>query len=427
MTNKTTKHRNTRSLVSLASEGIQQASAKELMHVTLNERHGKQVTLPDGRKVTEFINCSYLGLDLHPEVIAAGQRVLEEWGVHFCCARSRFSIGPNQALEEGLSTLFRGRAITFPSVTTTHMSVLPLLASGVLLPSTDKPVHIIFDRFAHSSMQYLKPILAQEATLSVIPHNDLDALYQQTKEAQADGKQALYLADGVYSMGGHCPIDRLLPMAQELDLALYIDDAHGTSIYGEQGEGYVLSQIEGPLPPNVFVNFSLAKGFGCNGGGIVVPDKWTETQIRHFGQTYSFSAPLDFSLIGAALAALELHLDGTVKQKQEQLQRNIRTFVYGETETPQADDPMLSLLASTDKEHAGTEWLGPIRMVFVGDTDRLLQWGERLVERGYFATTAFFPVVGRGKGQLRIAITADHTREEILGLRHTLNECRQTL
>ena len=42
-----------------------------MMQMEIIDRKGKLVTLRGGRSVTEFINCSYLGLDLHPRVVDA--------------------------------------------------------------------------------------------------------------------------------------------------------------------------------------------------------------------------------------------------------------------------------------------------------------------------------------------------------------------
>lgn len=196
--------RNTSFVVQAASESILQATETGLMHVTLRARKGKKVCLPNGRWVTEFINCSYLCLDQHPTVIARAKAILDEWGVNFCCARTRFSIGQNDQLEQGLSRLFRGIAITFPSLTSTHTSVLPLIASGVLLHAerAQRGVRLIFDRLAHSSMQFLRPILATEAKVVVIPHNDLDALVREARCARTAGEAPVCIADSVYSMGG---------------------------------------------------------------------------------------------------------------------------------------------------------------------------------------------------------------------------------
>src|SRR5262249_26987289 len=116
--------RNTAFVLHASSGHIEKATEAGLMHTTLKARDGKKVILQDGRLVTEFINCSYLCLDVDPLVVARGKALLDDWGLNFCCARSRFSIGPNAHLEQGLSRLFRGSAITFPSLTSTHISVM---------------------------------------------------------------------------------------------------------------------------------------------------------------------------------------------------------------------------------------------------------------------------------------------------------------
>lgn len=391
------KQRDTPFVVQTASNHIWQAVQSGLMHVPFTAREGKRVLLPGGRWVTEFVNCSYLGLDLHQSVIAGAQAVLSEWGANFCCARSRLTIGPNVFLEEGLSRLFRGSAITFPSLTSTHVSVLPLIASGVLIPGVegDRRIRMIFDRHAHASMQFLKPVLAAEAEVVVIGHNDFDALAQHAQAARQSGQTPVYVADSVYSMGGLCPVRELLRLAEALGIYLYLDDAHGTSLFGTRGEGWVLSQIDGPLPQNVFVTFSLAKGFGINGGGVVVPGEREASLIRQYGMSYGFSSALDFGSVGGALASLALHEDGTVARLQQTLRAKVAVF----DETLDQPQPF-----------------SPIRMIHAGSEERCLRLGEALLARGYFLTVAFFPVVPRGNAQLRLAITVAHDDADIRGV-----------
>ncbi|MGK8557329.1 hypothetical protein [Nocardia gipuzkoensis] len=200
------KLRNTPFVVKEAAANYERAIKANLMQVTVQGRNGKHVLLPDNSDVVEFVNCSYLGLDLHPKVIEASKSVDEQWGMNFCCARSRFSIEPQRLLEEELSELYRGRVITFPSTTTAHISLMPLLASGVLIDQYEpRKTCLIFDQFAHSSMQYLKPVLAVEARVETISHNSLEALREQVLQAKARDEVAVYIADGIYSMGGLCP------------------------------------------------------------------------------------------------------------------------------------------------------------------------------------------------------------------------------
>lgn len=396
-----------------ALAAVAEARARGLMHATIEARRGKTVVLEGGRTVVEFINCSYLGLDTHPAVVDAAAAVVREWGVHFCCARSRFTIAPNRDLEEELSALFRGHAITFPSVTSAHLSTLPLVASGALLPShTRAGIRLVFDRFAHASMQCLKPMLAVDATVVTIAHNDVAALAREIDAGHAADEDVVYVADSVYSMGGVCPLAEVQALAAGKGAFLYLDDAHGTSIFGVRGEGFVLASCQAErLPGSTIMTFSLAKGFGANGGGVVLPTEEQRQIVRALGQTYAFSAPLDFSVVAAARAAHRLHVDGTVASLQQRLREKVALF---DTLRERRDD----VIDGRNDERAFT----PIRMIAMPSRERALEVGDALVARGFFVSVAMYPVVPRDQPQLRVCISVEHHDDEIRGLVAALHE-----
>jgi 7-keto-8-aminopelargonate synthetase-like enzyme len=244
-------------------------------------------------------------------------------------------------------------------------------------------------------MQYLKPVLAEEATIETIPHNSLDDLKLHVMQAHARGEVPVYVADGIYSMGGLCPISDVLALAEELDFHVYLDDAHGTTIFGSRGEGLALSQIEGNVPDRLILTFALSKGFGAYGGGVCVSDRWRERRIRSYGQVYAFSAALNFSALHACRAVVQLHHDGTVQSLQRTLRDRVALF----------DELMGEPLP-----------FSPIRMIMIGDERAAIEAGEQLINKGYFASVVFFPVVQREAAQLRICIAANHTPDEIQGL-----------
>ncbi|MBK7857199.1 MAG: aminotransferase class I/II-fold pyridoxal phosphate-dependent enzyme [Archangiaceae bacterium] len=399
MTERPARLRNTSAVEELACENYTQAVQRQLMRVTLEGRSRRKVAF-GGKTVTEWVNCSYLGIDTRPEVIARGQALIAEWGVHLCCARSRFSIGPLEELEDGLSQLWGAHAVTFPSVTSAHMSTMPLLPSREL--STLKgSVTFLYDRFAHASMQFLKPVLAAEHRVESVPHNDVDALERAAKEAHQRGDSVIYVADGVYSMGGVCPIDDVLALSQRVELALYIDDAHGTSIFGERGEGSVLSRLGERRPENLTLTFSLSKGFGTNGGGVLLPSREAERRVRTYGMTYAFSGPLDFAIVGSALASLELHRTPELQRLQAELRRKVALFdALTGTEAP----------------------FSPIRMVKLGDEQRAIAVAEQLRDKGHFTSVTFFPIVARGDAMLRLCLGVDHSDEDIAALVRSLRE-----
>jgi 7-keto-8-aminopelargonate synthetase-like enzyme len=193
----------------------------------------------------------------------------------------------------------------------------------------------------------------------------------------------------------------VLALSKRLGFSLYIDDAHGTSIFGARGEGTVLQRLGGVLPENVTLTFSLSKGYGCNGGGVLLPTREAESRVRTFGTTYAFSAPLDFSMVGAALAALEVHRDGRLTTLQEALRARVALF---------------------DRLVGRELPFSPIRMVEVGDEARAIELGDALKARGFFVSTTFFPVVARGNAMLRVCIGVGHTEAELRGLVEALRE-----
>lgn len=374
-----------------------------LMHATMEFRRNTETRIA-GHDVFSFTNCSYLGFDTDPEAIKGAQDLLAAWGTHYCCARSRLSIGPLTELETRLTALFRTPAITFPSVTSTHAAVLPLLSSGILLGADDRQrPKFIFDKFAHSSMQVLKPILRQHADVVTIAHNDLVALEREIVAAAAFGQACVFLCDSVYSMGGVADLPALLALHDRYGIWLYIDDAHGTSIFGERGQGYVGSVVGNVWPERLFATFSLAKGFGCNGGGILLPDAGAEELVRYYGQTYSFSGPLDFAIVGAALKVVGFHEDGTVVRLQQELRRKVALLDH--EMAPETPLPF-----------------SPIRMIHVGDEAAAIAVGEELLELGFYVPVVFYPVVPWGKAQLRLCITINHDDGVLLSLCRTLKK-----
>ena len=62
----------------LAEPVLRQAVSERMMQETILARDGKSVTLSNGQKATEFINCSYLGLDTHPNIIRGAKEAVEE-------------------------------------------------------------------------------------------------------------------------------------------------------------------------------------------------------------------------------------------------------------------------------------------------------------------------------------------------------------
>lgn len=379
---------------------IAKAQSLGLMHGQIVKREGKQLLFHDGSKALEFANCSYFGLDQDSRLLSAAKQAIDRFGIHICVARSRFVPSIHTQLESELSKIFKASTITFPSVSTAHLAVLPVLARELKLKSK---VIFAFDQFAHASMQSLKTFfIGQDIQIKKIPHNDTNALESLLRESPLC--KIVYLCDGLYSMGGKSPVLELKELQNRYpQLFLYIDDAHGTSIHGKHGKGYALKQLN-EINSNTIVCFSLAKGFGCNGGGIAIANAYLEKQIRYYSSPYAFSGPLEYAGTGAALASTEIHLSDELDHLQKQLKAKVRLF---------------DQLTGQSQEY---ENFNPVRPVLVGDTGKAIEIANTLKSRGYFVPVAFFPVVKKDQALLRVVISRSHANEDIHGLATALSD-----
>ncbi|EPW0614013.1 aminotransferase class I/II-fold pyridoxal phosphate-dependent enzyme, partial [Escherichia coli] len=161
--------------------------------------------------------------------------------------------------------------------------------------------------------------------------NDIEEAF---KYASINNMVPISISDSVGSMGGVAPVEFIVRMANRFDGYAYIDDAHGMSIYGKNGSGYVMSCLDNKLDDRIIIAGSLSKAFGSHGGFIACNYPDTINFIKTYGTTYAFGGPPSLPGIAACIAAADLHLDGTVSLRQNDLQQVIKYFddKFNETE-----------------------------------------------------------------------------------------------
>ena len=396
-----TATRNTRAMIDKARPHFDLAYQTEVMGLSarpLEKRHVSVDLNSGAHSLLDFVRCSYLGLDNHPEIAAGAIDAVKDYRcLHWSCARTRLNFALSTTLEEDLADLFGASVIVYSSVLAANMSALPLLASGHLTKE-QKPV-IVFDRFAHATLAFHKATLGAETAVVTIDHNDVSTL----EEICRQNPLAAYICDGVYSMGGAAPLDQLLSLQQKYGLFLYIDDAHGISLFGRQGEGFARSQIPGALGDRTIIAASLGKGFGASGGLLMFGSENHEKLFRQFAIAHAFSASLNVAGLGAALASARLHRRVDLLHRQIALGERIEQFdrLF---ETPQRGLPL------------------PIRTIRIGDEASAISTARKLIDRGFYTSAIFFPTVPQGEAGLRVCVTASHTQEEIASLCRALIE-----
>lgn len=395
--------RNTAAMISAATSNFDAAHYRGIMALYAMPLADRTVRLAhDGPTVVDFVRCSYLGLDNHPDIVAgAAQAVSDAGSLHWSCARTRLNFSILGELEENLSELFRARVVTFTTVLAANMSALPLLASGHLTAG-QKPL-IVFDRLAHATLAHHKGTVAGETSVETIPHNDLAALEALCRTHKA----VAYVCDGAYSMGGSAPLAELRALQEEYGLFLYIDDAHGISIIGENGSGFARSVFD-ELGERTIVAASLGKGFGASGGMLMLGTAAQELLFRRFAIAHAFSASLNTAAIGAAEASARIHRTEELARRQETLRRNLA---------------LLDRLIPTQDMTSDL----PIRTIRLGDELLSVAAARQLLQLGFYTSAIFFPTVSRGEAGLRICLTASHTEQQIRDLCVAIDGIRQEI
>ncbi|WP_076867208.1 aminotransferase class I/II-fold pyridoxal phosphate-dependent enzyme [Bradyrhizobium mercantei] len=388
------RFRNTAYVIDESKLYFDAAHASGLMALQARSRAGRTVALGTGplnsrTLVTDFVRCSYLGLDNHPVVITGAIEAIEAHrSLHWSCARTRLNFDLLAELEETLSEMFCARVLAFSTVMLANLGAMPLLASGQLTGGR-KPV-VVFDRIAHVSLAYHKPVVADETRVETIAHNDLDALERLCRAHPV----VAYVCDGIYSMGGSSPIKELRQLQERYGLFLFIDDAHGISLFGRQGEGFARSQFPQALGERTIIAASLAKGFGASGGMLMLGAANHEALFRRYSIPYAFSVAPNLAAVGAALGSCKIHRSAELGELQRKLAHRIKIFD--------------NRVATTERGN-----LFPIRMIAIGEEAKAITLARELLDAGFYTSVTFFPTVARGQAGIRVCITADHDAGDI--------------
>jgi len=344
-----------------------------------------------GRRVVNFGSDSFLGLDRDPRVQEAVRRGLKRWGTHNGSSRAFLSVRANIEAERKLADWLGVESVLIhPSVMLANLGAIPGL--------TGRQDAIALDEQAHSSMQEAAKIARANGTkVAVFAHSDPHSL-ELTLEGLRPYRCALVCMDGVYSMSGKIPpMSDLNEVARARDAVLYIDDAHGTGVLGEQGRGTVLEALGSY--DNTFVVGSLSKAFSCAGGFIGCPEPFHRL-LKIRSSPYVFGGPVVpcfLEAIGTVIDILRSHEYVTLRAR---LDASIGRLTRG-----LGNLGLIVMGGAT-----------PIVSVLIGDEAETLSAGKFLFDRGYYVQSVLFPAVPYHAGVLRVQCNANHDDASIDGL-----------
>jgi 7-keto-8-aminopelargonate synthetase-like enzyme len=362
-----------------------------LKDLVIDEAGPGRAIVVNGRRVINFGSDSFLGLDQDPRVQEAVRRGLLRWGTHNGSSRAFASVRANIEAERRLAEWLGVESVLIlPSVMLANLGAIPGLVG--------RQDAIALDEQAHSSMQEAAKIARANGTkVATFAHCDPAAL-ERTLQGLRPYRCGLVCIDGVYSMSGRIPpMAELNTVARAGDAVLYIDDAHGTGVLGEQGRGTVLEALGSY--DNTFVVGSLSKAFSCAGGFIGGPEPFHRL-LKIRCAPYVFGGPVVPSFLEAIGTVIDILRSDEYRALRARLDAAIRRLAGGLTE--------LGLVVMGGAT--------PIVSVRIGDEADTLNAGKFLFDRGFYVQSVLFPAVPYHAGVLRVQCNANHDDASIDGL-----------
>lgn len=394
--------------LSSASLSVDDSGRLELMekvgqipqaYTVADDQKGRRVLIDQKWRI-DFASCNYLGLDLEAEMNSAITEAVDKWGVHPSWTRAVASPRPYDELERKLADLVGApETLVFPSISLLHQGVLPALAGFDGIIFKDQAAH-------HSIHEACLRAQADGAEWVEFRHNDLEDLAQKLSRYRLD-RPRIIATDGAFSMGGENP-----PLAEYAKLAkiyggwVYVDDAHGFGIFGEnpddnspygyRGNGIVRHMGLDYASDRIIYVAGLSKAFSSYAAFVTVPDQLTKIKLRSSGP-YVFSGPTSVASLATALTGLAINeRDGD--RKREHILKLTQKLIKG---------------ARGLGFEVDNDGLFPIVGIVAGDLDIMVKACQELWKHDILITPATYPAVPLDRNLMRFSITAANTEDEI--------------
>ncbi len=337
----------------------------------------------------DFSSNDYLQLSKHPLVLKAAYEAGEKYGVGSTGAR--LLSGNNEMFEDFEGQIAKDKkteaALIFSSGFQANVSVLSTLLDKSVLK--ERPL-VFFDRHNHSSL-YQAVFLSNPEMLRY-RHNDMQHLEELLKKSDPN-RQKFIVAETVFSMDGDVlPIYEIKDLAKKHNAFLYLDEAHATGMFGENGYG--LSTDVDFCDVEHLIMGTFSKALGCQGAYIACSDVMREYLINKSpGFIYS-TAPSPI-IIGAARQAWQM-IPSLTRERE-------KILLLAEYLRKSLMEIGLEIGVSSSQ----------IIPVIIGDEKVVLEMKETLLRSGVAVSAIRPPTAPVGMSALRITLTSSHIKEHL--------------
>lgn len=335
------------------------------------------------KNIVNWCSNDYLGMGQHKVVLDAMHTALDQTGAGSGGTRNISGTSHyHVALEYELANLHKKQSgLLYSSAYVANE--WSLIALSKIIPD----IEFISDSKNHASL--IQGIRHSGATKHVFEHNDMQQLEDILKTVKGT---PCIVFESVYSMDGYVSdIKSIVELSEKYNAITYIDEVHAVGLYGDEGAGYLEKQ---GLQHRVdFVNGTLGKAFGCQ-GGYIVGDQIAIDAIRSVASGFIFTTSLSPVMCAGALAAIKYLRSprGVELREQHQSRANL----------------LKSLLELNNIEIINNDT--HIVPVLVGDAVKCKRISDELInEHNIYVQSINYPTVAVGTERLRFAPTPLHS------------------
>jgi len=340
----------------------------------------------NGRDTILLGTYNYMGMTFDPDVIAAGQAAMQDFGAGTTGSRVlNGTFRDHRDVEVALREFYAmDHAMVFSTGYQANLGIISTLAG--------KGDYIILDIDSHASIW--DGCKMGDAEVVPFKHNDIEALEKRLKRVP-EGAGKLVVLEGVYSMMGDvAPLKEMVRIAKQNGAMVLVDEAHSMGFIGQHGRG--VAEEQGVIDDVDFIIGTFSKSVGTVGGFCVSNHPKFEV-LRLVCRPYVFTAALPPAVMASSATSIRKLMHGG----------NKRTHLWENSRTLHGGLKALGFQLGTDTPQSA------IIAVIMPDLEKGAMMWEALLKEGLYVNLARPPATPAGMTLLRCSLCAEHTAEQV--------------
>ena len=347
------------------------------------------------RVLLNFSSNDYLGLSQNNIIKRYTIKIIKKYGIG--SGSLRLVVGNfdfHEKIENDLAKKKKSEAaIIFSTGYLANYSILSsILSSNIFKKSpivfSDKLNHqCIYEGCKNKKINFLR-----------FRHNDMNHLEYLLKKNKFKQNPKFILSESVFSMDGDfADIAGLVNLKKKYNSFLFLDEAHATGIYGDNGFG-LSTKFSNDID---CVTGTFSKAFGSF-GAYVSCSKNLKSFLINKCPSFIYSTSLPFSLLASIYSGIKI-----IPKLKNERKKLIKNSYF------------LRKILKKDNFDIGNSQTNIIPII-IGDSKKTILISKKLEKKGFYVAPIRPPSVPPNSSRLRISISSCHSQNNIKKLFNSL-------